>query len=106
MDEQQKYCYTEEVLIHIEAALTELDLLRNLLGNPDTVQSREVWVRLQTFLTHVGMVSKLFFPPTGNKVSQQRGTDLQSHLEIDDKNPINNRDARNATEHLDERMDN
>jgi hypothetical protein len=103
---QQLHCYTDEVWLHSVIALGEFDAMVGFLDNPDTLQHRGVWVRLQAFLTHTGMVSKLFSPPTKDAVSKARGESLSRHLNVTATSPLMNRDARNAIEHLDERMDN
>lgn len=106
MTPEQLHCYTEEVWLHAKIALREFDQLEALLNNPMTRQHREVWVVLQAFLTHAGMVSKLLSPPSSAPVSRHRGRILSQHLNVAASSPILNRDARNAIEHLDERMDN
>ena len=62
---------------------------------------------LQSFLSHFGMVSKLLYAPSArNAVSKQRAVELQQHLVTDTASALNDRGARNAIEHLDERLDN
>jgi len=60
----------------------------------------------QSFLSHFGMVSKLLFAPSGSQRAKRRAQELSHHLQTDKASALNNRDARNAVEHLDERMDN
>lgn len=106
MTPEQLHCYTDEVWLHATIALEEYQSMQKLLDDVDTRQHRAVWVRLQSFLSHAGMVSKLFAPPTKNSISKDRGKKLSKHLEISKTSPLLNRSARNAIEHLDERMDN
>ena len=103
---EQLHCYTDEIWLHAVIALNEFDAMQELLTDPDYRQHRGVWVRLQAFLSHTGMVSKLFSPPTGNALSKDRGKKLSQHLNVLSTSPLINRAARNAIEHLDERMDN
>lgn len=106
MSPEQLHVYTEEVMLHTLAAQREFRRLGELLANPEDRQRREVWVVLQAFLAHVGMASKFFFPATKDQLSLQRGEILKQHLEVAEDSPLASRTARNAFEHLDERMDN
>src|SRR5687768_723951 len=106
MTPEQLYCYTEEVWIHATASLGAYRALQGLLANEDTRQMRIVWVALQGFLTHAGMVSKLLFPPASNKLAKERGEALCAHIGVTETSPLADRAGRNSIEHLDERMDN
>lgn len=106
MSPEQLHIYTEETYIHTQLALSNYRTYRNIVDNPDTRKHREAWMYLQSFLSHFGMVSKLLFAPSGNKRANNRARELSEHLETDETSALNNRDARNAVEHLDERMDN
>jgi hypothetical protein len=106
MNAQQLHCYTEEVWIHARAALGAFEEMRRWLADARTRQRREVWVVLQGFLVHTGMVSKLLSPPTKALVSRNRGETLRAHLNVPADSALLDRSARNAIEHLDERMDN
>ena len=106
MTPEQLHIYTEETYIHAQLALSNYQTFRNIVDNPDTRQHKEAWMYLQCFLSHFGMVSKLLFAPTGNRRAKDRATELSAHLETSNVSALNNRDARNAVEHLDERMDN
>jgi hypothetical protein len=103
---EQLHCYTDEVWLHSIIALNEFEAMRDMLSEPDYRQHRGVWVRLQAFLSHAGMVSKLFSPPTDYALSKARGERLSQHLNVTSLSPLMDRTARNAIEHLDERMDN
>jgi hypothetical protein len=99
--------YTEEVYIHASIALREYDEFRAIVEEPSTRQAREAWMRLQSFLSHFGMVSKLLYAPSARKaISRERAQALREHLGIGEDSALNDRDARNAIEHLDERLDN
>jgi hypothetical protein len=106
MTPEQLHCYTDEVWLHAVIALGEFQAMQEMLADPEYRQHRGVWVRLQAFLSHAGMVSKLFAPPTKDPVSKARGEKLSKHLNVTDASPLLDRAARNAIEHLDERMDN
>lgn len=106
MTPQQLHVFTEEVMIHILVAQRDFSQLMSLVSDPEQKQKREVWVVLQAFLVHVGMVSKFFFPATKDKVSNQRALALRKHLQVVEDSELAGRAARNAFEHLDERMDN
>lgn len=106
MTPEQLRCYTEEVWIHAQAALGAYHDLAPLLADDITRQRRAVWIVLQGFLVHAGMVSKLLSPPTKDAVSKKRGEALRRHLDVGDGSALLDRAARNAIEHLDERMDN
>ncbi len=107
MTPEQLHIYTEETYIHTQLALSNYQTLLNIVNDPNSRQSREAWVFLQSFLSHFGMVSKLLFAPSSNqRISKDRAKDLRKYLETDTSSALNDRDARNAVEHLDERMDN
>ena len=106
MNKLQRFVYIEELLIHANVALREWEALVALMSDPNLRQSRELWVRLQSFLSHYGMVSKLLFAPSSKRdVSKKRAKELRAELGISDDSKLNDRDARNAVEHLDDRMD-
>ena len=107
MTPEQLHIYTEETYIHAQLALSNYQTLLNIVNDPNSRQSREAWMFLQSFLSHFGMVSKLLYAPSSRqKISKDRARELRSHLETDTNSALNDRDARNAVEHLDERMDN
>lgn len=106
MTPEQLHVYTEETYIHTQLALSNYLTYRNLVDNLETRQLRSAWMYLQGFLSHFGMVSKLLFAPNSkNTRSKRRAKALREHLGFDETSALNNRDARNAIEHLDERMD-
>lgn len=105
--------YTDELSLHARVALREYDELLSLLNSDETKQHREVWVRLQSFLVHAGIISKLLYPVgkkrgEDNDSSEQRrmrGIEIREYLGLGDDHPIKNRIARNALEHIDEKID-
>ena len=107
MTPKQMFVYTEEVYIHAQLALSHYTTFQNIINDPAARQSREAWMFLQSFLSHFGMVSKLLYAPSSRrKISSDRARSLRTHLETDIHSALNDRNARNAVEHLDERMDN
>ena len=107
MTPKQMFVYTEEVYIHAQLALSNYTTFQNIINDPAARQSREAWMFLQSFLSHFGMVSKLLYAPSSRrKISSDRARSLRTHLETDIHSALNDRNARNAVEHLDERMDN
>lgn len=107
MTPEQLFVYTEETFIHAQLALSNYTIFQNIVSDPSARQRREAWMYLQSFLSHFGMVSKLLFAPSAREnISKQRAIELQQHLETDTTSALNDRDARNAIEHLDERLDN
>lgn len=107
MTPEQLHIYTEETYIHAQLALSNYQTLLNIVNDPNSRQSCEAWMFLQSFLSHFGMVSKLLYAPSSRRqLSRDRARDLRNHVETDENSTLNNRDARNAVEHLDERMDN
>jgi len=104
---EQIYIYTEEVYIHSQSALSNYATFQNIVSDPESRQRREAWGFLQSFLSHFGMVSKLLYAPSARKqISRDRAEELRNYLETDENSSLNDRDARNAMEHLDERLDN
>ena len=107
MTPEQIYIYTEEIYIHAQVALSNYATFNNIVADPKSRQSREAWVFLQGFLSHFGMVSKLLYAPSARKkISKDRAKVLREYLDTTEESELNNRDARNAVEHLDERLDN
>lgn len=98
--------YVEEVLLHAQLAYSNYITFRNIVEDPAARQSREAWIFMQSFLSHFGMVSKLLFAPAARtEESRSRARELQKLLGVATDSELNNRDARNAVEHADERLD-
>lgn len=107
MTPSQIYVYTEEIYIHAQLAISNYITFKNIVADPKSRQSREAWVFLQGFLSHFGMVSKLLYAPSARKqMSKDRAQELRDYLNTNEESELNNRDTRNAVEHLDERLDN
>lgn len=107
MTPEQLFIYTEEVYIHAQLALSNFVTFQNIVNDESNRQRREAWMYLQGFLSHFGMVSKLLYAPSSRSpISRNRAIELRAYLDTDKGSALNDRDARNAVEHLDERMDN
>lgn len=74
---QHIYIYSEETYIHTQLALSNYQTFRNIIDNHDTRQSREVWMFLQSFLSHFGMVSKLLYAPSRSQRAKNRAQELK-----------------------------
>ena len=106
MKSHQLYIYTEETYIHAQIALSNYRAFLHFVDDPSSRQCREVWMYLQIFLFHFGMVSKMLYAPSAKKtISKQRAKELRKHLEVDESSALNDPDARNVIENFDERMD-
>lgn len=106
MTPEQLYVYVEEVWIQATLALQAREQFIAIVSDEKTAQSRYGWMHLQSFLAHFGMVSKYLFASGGaNKRSVARAEELARHLEVDPSGALNDRQARNSIEHLDERLD-
>ncbi len=73
MAPEQLHIYTEETYIHAQLALSNYQTLLNIVNDPNSRQSREAWMFLQSFLSHFGMVLKLLYAPSSRqKISKDR----------------------------------
>lgn len=64
-----------------------------------------VVANIQEALTHVGELSRLFWPARDNGTSDARGEKLRQAFNLEESSPLKNRDLRNTLEHFDERLD-
>lgn len=101
----QRNILIEEVLVQANLALEAYSRLRGLVANLETRQRRECWAHVHSLLAHTAMISKFMKPVSNSEVSQARAKTLKNTLNVDDASPIFSRNARNNTEHLDERID-
>lgn len=86
-----------------EQAYHELTVL---VASPKMRQTRRVWFSLTKFLAHGAMISKFLKPISGKSIAKDRSTRLRSVLDVDTDSPVLSREARDNTEHFDERIDN
>lgn len=92
--------------MHAYGAEIDCKRIDELLLEPETVQSRLIWFHLASFLSHVGMISKLVSPISKDATAKARSTALKTALNIAIESEILPRNARDNTEHFDERIDN
>lgn len=74
-----------------------------LNASTDEFDPVEIWGAIQSILIAAGNVSKILWPT--RKRSAKRGQMLRELLDIDDRNPLSNRNFRNHFEHYDERIE-
>jgi hypothetical protein len=67
--------------------------------------NEEVVAAVQEALTHVAGLSRFFWPPAKEKVTQARARKLRMAFGLDDGSVLQSRELRNALEHFDERLD-
>lgn len=84
MDKYHLHWFTEEIDMHASSAIASYTYLTKLLDDKSTIQSRDVWFVLLSFLTHAAMVSKLFDPINPDRVKAERSKALKTHLEVPD----------------------
>jgi hypothetical protein len=96
----------QEVSMHAYGAEVDTKRMNEFLSNSETMQSRLVWFHLASFLSHVGMISKLVAPISKSAEAIARGTALKALLKISQTSEVLPRNARDNTEHFDERIDN
>lgn len=105
MEVLQKRVYLVEIADSAQFGVLMRKQFLEMVGAPQTRQSTHVWMSLQAALLSYGTVSKFLFPVDRGRVAQARGEALRKELGILDTSPLKNRDARNAIEHFDERLD-
>ena len=98
--------YMQEISMHAYGAEVDMKRIHELLDRHDTIQSRLVWFHLASFLSHVGMISKLVSPISRDPATNARGAALKAALNVAATSEVLPRNARDNTEHFDERIDN
>ena len=98
--------YMQEISMHAYGAEVDMKRIHELLDKHETIQSRLVWFHLASFLSHVGMISKLVSPIPRDAVANARGAALKAALNVEATSEVLPRNARDNTEHFDERIDN
>lgn len=105
MEVLQKRIYLVEIADSAQFGVLMREQFLEMVGAHQTRQSTHVWMSLQAALLSYGTVSKFLFPVNQGRIAQARGEALRKELGILDTSPLKNRDARNAVEHFDERLD-
>lgn len=106
MNERHLTWYMQEIAMHAYGAEVDMGRIHELLDSHETIQSRLVWFHLASFLSHVGMISKLVSPISRDAAANARGAALKSELNVAATSEVLPRNARDNTEHFDERIDN
>lgn len=106
MNDYQLTWYMQEVSMHAYGAEFDMKRIDYLLSHPEMIQSRLVWFHLSSFLSHVGMISKLVSPISNDASANARGSALKAALSVSATSEVLPRNARDNTEHFDERIDN
>ena len=92
--------------MHAYGAEVDMKRIHDLLDRQETIQSRLVWFHLASFLSHVGMISKLISPISKDATANARKAALKTALNVVTTSEVLPRNARDNTEHFDERIDN
>src|SRR6056297_1395243 len=106
MDDHQLTWYMHELMMHGLGARRELAQLDTALANPETRQTRIVWLHLTGFLSHAAMISKYLAPINPKQIQKLRMKALRDILGVNGSSEIISRSARDNIEHFDERIDN
>ena len=106
MNDHHLTWYMQEISMHAYGANVDMKQIHKLLDRHETTQSRLVWFHLASFLSHVGMISKLISPISKDPTPKARGTALQTALNVAATSEVLPRNSRDNTEHFDERIDN
>lgn len=104
MDNYQMTWYMQEIAMHSYGAEHDAERLLAILEDPGTIQSRLVWFHLSSLLAHAAMISKFLAPISRSAAA--RGADLKAALGVAAASEVLSRNARDNSEHFDERMDN
>jgi hypothetical protein len=101
---------TSSALQACERASKYIEAISNgKIGSQD--RKDELLDCLQNFINHSGAVARYFFPSYGGMkkdtkgIHQRRADHLCRVFGVDDKNPLHDKQLRNAIEHFDERLD-
>lgn len=106
MNDRHLTWYMQEISMHVYGAEVDLKRIHELLDKNETIQSRLVWFHLASFLSHAGMISKLISPVSRDAAANARGAVLKATLNVAATSEVLPRNARDNTEHFDERIDN
>lgn len=89
-----------EIVMQSKIAARAAERLQATNNNFDWI---EVWCSIQSILAAAGNVSKILW--LQKKKYAARGEALRKMLDVDDSNPLYNRNFRNHFEHYDERIE-
>lgn len=119
MDKFRERQFIEELHTQISFALISIEKIKHFIGLINSDDGTYSWVNLQpdyfwyyaqNLITVLGNISKILY---GVKSKDKRITDtrfkeraeFRKLLNVDDNPIVNNRDLRNALEHIDERLE-
>lgn len=101
--------FTSSIRYSANCALQSFNKYDNLLK--EDVSGFELISEIQEAITHVGALSRFYWPSSMGKKDQfhaqkmARGKQLRNRYGISDDSPISDRKLRNAWEHFDEKLD-
>jgi hypothetical protein len=96
----------QEISMHAYGVEVDNQRMGYLLDDAGTIQSRLVWFHLSSLLSHAAMISKIVSPISRNAVATDRSNAIKAAIGIAGDSEVLPRNARDNTEHFDERMDN
>jgi hypothetical protein len=100
--------YIESMLTITRTAMADQSMLRTIIEELNTGKTdhKELVLDIvQNIITHAASISRYFWPSSTDKIHKQRGQRLREAFEINESNPIKNRNVRNFIEHFDEKLD-
>ncbi len=95
-----KHVFLGEIENQSRIALGAADRLAAIEHGLDPI---DIWSAVQSILIAAGNVSKILWPP--RKTAAPRGATLRALLDVDNRNPLSDRNFRNHFEHYDERIE-
>ena len=106
MNPMHMLIYLQEVSTAADMAMALRHNFLLMVGDDQERQNINTWLMLQASLMQYGMVSKFLFPVSSAGTSgKARAAALRAELGVQKESTLNNRDARIALEHFDERLD-
>jgi len=100
MNDLAELVFVAEIVKQAKIANRAAERLKATIDHFDEL---EVWCSIQSILVAAGNVSKILWPM--RKSSAARGDVLRTLLNVDDRNPLSDRNFRNHFEHYDERIE-
>jgi hypothetical protein len=95
--------YLESIVYAAERALSAFERFDEAYARGD--QDNLAVANVQEALTHIGELSRIFWPSRDNGISSDRGEKLRLAFSLGDDSPLKNRSLRDTLEHFDERLD-
>lgn len=101
--------YIESMLTITRTAMIEQEMLKTIvreLKNGETKNQVLLIDLAQNIVNHAAAISRYLWPSNNKITHKRRGQRLREAFEIQESNPIKNKDVRNFVEHFDEKLDN